>query len=50
MERNRRTNRQIDADTLREAAKVYDAYGIPASANVARIVADSIENGTRTRK
>lgn len=46
---SRRTNAQIDADLLREAAKVMDEYGIKASANVLRVVADSILNGTRTK-
>jgi hypothetical protein len=45
----RRTNAQLDADALRKAADVYEAYGVPASANVARVVADAIEAGTRTK-
>ena len=45
----RRTNAELDADKLRAAAEVFAAYGVPASANVARVVADAIEAGTRTK-
>jgi hypothetical protein len=45
----RRTNRQLDADKLRAAAEVFRAYGVPASANVAEVVADAIEAGTRNK-
>jgi Arc/MetJ family transcription regulator len=46
----RRTNAQIDADKLREAAEVLRAYGVAiASANVCDVVANSIEVGTRKR-
>lgn len=45
----RRTNAQIDADQLREAAKTIRAYGVPASAHVLEAVADSIEKGRRKR-
>jgi hypothetical protein len=48
--RNRRTNLQIEVDTLREASKIMRAYGVPASANVLQVVSDAIENGTRTKK
>jgi hypothetical protein len=46
---SRRTNAQIDADQLREAAKLMREYGIPASANVLEVVADSIEKGERKK-
>lgn len=46
---SRRTNIQLDADKLRDAAKVMDEYHVPASANVLRVVADAIEAGTRTK-
>lgn len=45
----RRTNAQIDADKLRDAAQLMDEYGVPASANVLRVVADSVEKGTRKK-
>lgn len=45
----RRTNAQLDADKLRAAASVMLAYGVPASANVLTVVADSIETGNRKR-
>lgn len=46
----RRTNAQLDADKLREAATVMDTYGVPASANVLRVVADAIEAGKRIKE
>ncbi|BCO56051.1 hypothetical protein MINTM005_12950 [Mycobacterium intracellulare] len=45
----RRTNAQLDADKLREAASIMQAYGVPASANVLTVVADSIEEGRRKK-
>ena len=39
----------MDADALRIAATVLRAYGIPASANVCDVVANSVEAGTRPR-
>ncbi len=45
----RRTNAQIDADKIRETAELMDAYGVPASANVLRVVADAVASGQRKR-
>ena len=49
MTRIRRTNAQLDADKLREAADLMDAYGVPGSANTLRVVADSVEKGARVK-
>lgn len=46
---SRRTHAQLDADALRSAAAIFRAYGIPASANVCKVVADSIESGNRKK-
>jgi hypothetical protein len=46
----RRTFAEIDADALRAAATILRAYGVPASANVCDVVADSIESGSRVRQ
>lgn len=45
----RRTIAQLDADALRKAAELMDQYGVPASANVLRVVADSVESGARKK-
>lgn len=47
----RRTNAAIDADKLREAADIAIAYGLPEHMPVVlRVVADSIEKGTRKKR
>lgn len=47
---SRRTNAAIDADKLREAADIALAYGLPAHMpTVMRVIADSIEEGTRKK-
>lgn len=46
----RRSILQIKVDTLREAAKIMDEYGIPVTVNVLNVVADAIEAGTRLPK
>lgn len=40
---------QADVNVIRAAADLMEAYGVPASANVLRVVADAIASGTRVR-
>ncbi len=47
---SRRTQAQIDADKLREAAELCIEYGLPAHMPIVMtVVADSIEKGTRKK-
>jgi hypothetical protein len=49
-ERARRTNAQIDADKLREAARLAVDYGLPAHMPlVLWVIANSIEEGKRKK-
>lgn len=39
-----------DAEQIRATAELMDAYGVPASATVLRVVADAVAGGKRVRR